>query len=70
MASWETQDSKGFYIRTYVFTVDHQVREFVLQDGTDSGPMRYAEEQATCAGPFLPVEKCSNYRALGWGGCP
>ena len=46
------QDDRGFYVRTYMFTVDHEVHVFEsYPSGSESNDEPHAYEKPTCAGP-------------------
>jgi hypothetical protein len=48
-----SKDSRGFDVRTYIFTVDHEVHVFEsYPNGTEGNEEPRASEQPTCAGPF------------------
>jgi hypothetical protein len=71
-ASREWLDSWGFVDRTYLFTVDHQVKIFDSHpNGSDGDPNPWAHERATCPGHFRVGERSwPNYAWLSWDGCP
>jgi hypothetical protein len=48
-----SKDAHGFSVRTYLFTVDHEVHVFEsYPSGSESNDEPYASEKPTCAGPF------------------